>query len=384
MEVIILAGGLGTRLRPAVSDIPKCLAPVAGVPFLEYLLEWLQNAGATRIIFSIGYLGEQVKEQVNSKERPFEAVWACEDTPLGTGGAIRAALSMAREECIYVVNGDTFFPVSLADMPLAAPITLALKPMKDFDRYGAVDVSGGKVTAFREKQFCKEGLINGGVYALRKSLLDLQAFPEKFSFEKEILEPYAEKGLVDACICDSFFIDIGIPEDYRKSMQLIPEYVFTAEASARVLGSGADTLFLDRDGVINRKIDGDYVRSPEQFVFRCGILEQMKAWASAFRHIIIVTNQRGVGRGLMSDKDLADVHSAMLDAIISSGGRVDAIFTCTSADESDPRRKPAPGMFYDAIALFPDIKAEKSVMIGDSDSDKAFAQACGISFVKMK
>ena len=222
MEVIILAGGLGTRLRPAVSDIPKCLAPVAGVPFLEYLLEWLQNAGATRIIFSIGYLGEQVKEQVNSKERPFEAVWACEDTPLGTGGAIRAALSMAREECIYVVNGDTFFPVSLADMPLAAPITLALKPMKDFDRYGAVDVSGGKVTAFREKQFCKEGLINGGVYALRKSLLDLQAFPEKFSFEKEILEPYAEKGLVDACICDSFFIDIGIPEDYALAQTFLP------------------------------------------------------------------------------------------------------------------------------------------------------------------
>ena len=125
MEVIVLAGGLGTRLRSVVHDIPKCMAPVAGEPFLHYLLDWLSREGATHVVYV--------------KDCPFKVDFAIEEDPLGTGGGIRLALQYCTEDKVFVVNGDTFYPVSLKRMPTLSPITLALKPMRDFDRYGAVE-----------------------------------------------------------------------------------------------------------------------------------------------------------------------------------------------------------------------------------------------------
>lgn len=382
MEVIILCGGLGTRLRGVVHDIPKCLAPINGKPFLGYLLDWLGGYSVNHVVFSVGYLREQVIDFIQSREWPFTYDFAEEETPLGTGGGIRLALGFCHENQVFVINGDTFYPVDLDSMPFEYPVTLALKPMMDFDRYGAVTVATpARVVAFQEKQYCDEGLINGGVYAIDRSRLDLSSLPDKFSFEKEVLEPGAAIGQVGGWVSDAYFIDIGIPEDYERAQWALPAWKAVQEASRAVLQADADTLFLDRDGVLNRLLPGDYVRSWSQWEWMPGVLGELARWSAKFRHIVLVTNQRGVGKGLMTDADLSRIHARMMTEILEAGGRIDLILACTALSEEDPRRKPNPGMFQETQALFPDIDAKSSVLLGDSPSDAAFAANCGMRFI---
>ena len=384
MEAVILAGGLGTRLRGVIGEIPKCMAPVAGKPFLQYQLEWLSRFGIRHVVFSVGYLKEQVIDFVKAREWPFAVSFAVEKEPLGTGGGIRLALQKCREKQVFVLNGDTFYNVDLRALSFTAPVTLALKPMRDFDRYGAVDWDGDLVTGFREKQYCAEGLINGGVYAIDRSQLDMSLFPKTFSFEREVLEPLTDYGLVAGEVQDGYFIDIGVPEDYARAQRELPEIQAVLNASDAVLSAEADTLFLDRDGVINRWLPGDYVKSWDQFTFLPGILECLRKWAGHFKHVILVSNQRGVGKGVMTPEELDKVHARMLSEILAAGGRIDAIYTCTELDGDHPMRKPQPGMYLEACRDFPDIVPERSLMLGDSESDRHFAAGCGMSFVLME
>ena len=384
MEAVILAGGLGTRLRGVIGEIPKCMAPVDGKPFLQYQLEWLSRFDIRHVVFSVGYLREQVMDFVKSRKWPFDISYAVEKEPLGTGGGIRLALSKCRGKQVFVLNGDTFNNVDLNALPFIAPVTLALKPMRDFDRYGAVDWDGDLVNAFHEKRYCAEGLINGGVYAIDRSQLDMTLFPKTFSFEREVLEPLTQYGLVAGVVQEGYFIDIGIPEDYARAQRELPEIQTVLKASDAVLESGADTLFLDRDGVINRWLPGDYVRTWNQFAFLPGILECLRKWAEHFKHIIIVSNQRGVGKGKMTLEELGAVHIRMLEEIRQAGGRIDAIYSCIELDKDHPMRKPQTGMFVQACRDFPDIAPERSLMLGDSQYDREFAANCGMPFVLME
>lgn len=222
-ECIILAGGLGTRLREVVDNVPKCMAEVAGRPFLFYLLNWCGRQSFDRVILSVGYLSEIVTGWVGKNDYPFEIVFVKEEEPLGTGGAISLAMNSVLTDRAIVINGDTFFNVDIDKLYIFhsredAKISLALKPMVDFDRYGCVELDNhDRVLAFREKQFCKSGLINGGVYLIDKNTLLSGAWPMKFSFEKDVLEGRLSDLLIYGNIQDSYFIDIGIPEDYKKA-----------------------------------------------------------------------------------------------------------------------------------------------------------------------
>lgn len=222
MECIILAGGLGTRLSGVVSDVPKCMAPVAGAPFLSHILHYLEQQFVDHVILSLGYKSDVVIEYLRQKAFTFKTSWVLEQEPLGTGGGIRRALMKSKEQQVFILNGDTMFAVDLRAMRQAFDpcykAMLALKPMARFERYGAVQTdAAGSITAFGEKQFREEGLINGGVYLLNKEREDLAAFPEKFSFEKDFLEPEAGKASLQGFTSDTYFIDIGIPEDYYKA-----------------------------------------------------------------------------------------------------------------------------------------------------------------------
>lgn len=387
MEVIILAGGLGTRLRSVVHEIPKCLAPIganlyAERPFLAYLLEWLVGQGVNHVVFSVGYLHEQVMAYVQSREWPFEYDFAVETEPLGTGGGIRLAMEQCREDRVFVVNGDTFFPVNLHAIPFAAPVTLALKPMRDFDRYGTVTLSDCRVIGFQEKQPCSEGFINGGVYAIDRTRLNLGELPQKFSFEKDVLEPLAAQGQLSGITRNDYFIDIGVPEDYQLAQWAIPAWLAVQKASAQVMASKADTLFMDRDGVINEHLIGDYVKDWSMFRFLPGIKEELAKWAQKFRYIILVTNQRGVGRGVMTDAQLSKIHARMMAEIMEAGGRIDLILVCTATEDTDPRRKPNPGMYYEAKSLYQDLG--QCIMLGDTESDQQFARNCGMPFILLE
>lgn len=383
MEAVILAGGLGMRLRSVVHDVPKCMALVAGKPFLAYLLEGLAREGVDHVVLSVGYLREAVMDWVDTREWPFKVSYAVEEAPLGTGGGIRRALSYCCEDKVLVLNGDTLFHADVAALDTGAAVSIALKPMRDFDRYGSVILEGDRVVCFEEKLPCAEGLVNGGVYLIDRTRLDLSAFPEKFSFEQDALVPGALAGQVGGVVQDGYFIDIGIPEDYVRAQQELPELQAVLTASDAVLAAEADTLFLDRDGVINRLVAGDYVRDWSQFHFLPGILESLRAWAGKFRHILIVTNQRGVGRGLMDETALSDIHARMCAEISRAGGRIDGIYVCTAMDPADPCRKPGTGLFFQACADFPDIDPARCVMLGDAPSDIEFARRCNMAAVRV-
>ena len=142
-----------------------------------------------------------------------------------------------------------------------------------------------------------------------------------------------------------------------------------------------DTLFLDRDGVINVWLPGDYVKSWQEFRFNDGFLDFIGRYSALFKHIFVVTNQRCVGKGIITMQQLEDIHSRMLSEISGAGGRIDHIYLCTAVDDSDPMRKPNKGMALKAMADYPDVSMERSLMIGDQPSDREFADNCGMQFM---
>ena len=230
MEVIILAGGLGTRLRSVVSEVPKCMAPVARKPFLWYLLKYLTRFDVARVVLSVGYLREVIFKWIDEvkDDFPFEFDYAVEETPLGTGGGIRLAMNKIQDVEAVVLNGDTFFDVDLDTLVEAhrrqpwAEITLALKQMRNFDRYGTVEVdTDGRIIKFNEKRQCEEGLINGGVYVLNNTASMFEGLPQKFSFETEVLQARCgTAGTLYGTVHNGYFIDIGVPEDYAKAVEI--------------------------------------------------------------------------------------------------------------------------------------------------------------------
>ena len=226
-EAIILAGGLGTRLRSAVPDLPKCMAPVAGKPFLHYVIAYFQKQGIEKFIFSLGYKHEIIGEFLVKELSINNYQLSIEEEPLGTGGAIKLACAKATEKTILVLNGDTFFKIKLNKLALfhdmcGAHCTLSLKPMKNFDRYGVVELNKDySIKDFQEKKQYESGLINGGVYALHSAKFVEERLPEKFSFEKDYLEKFYTERRMFGVSQDEYFIDIGIPEDYERAQKEI-------------------------------------------------------------------------------------------------------------------------------------------------------------------
>lgn len=378
-EVIILAGGLGTRLRDAVPDLPKCMAPVNGRPFLFYIINYLRSQGIEKFIFSLGYKHEVIEEYLNAQFSTLNFQCLIEKEPLGTGGSILASCYRASEQTALVVNGDTLFKVDLekafADHEkFQSTCTLLLKPMKNFDRYGVVELNEeGSVKSFKEKQFYPSGLINGGAYLLNTEQFLSEQLPEKFSFEKDYLEKYFNNRRIYGSVQDKYFIDIGIPEDYYKVQKDLKQRPFDLK-----LLDNTWTVFIDRDGVINHEKEDDYVRNREEFHFYGGVKEAMKILSERFGKIIVVSNQRGIGKGLMTEQDLEDIHHFMKQEIASVGGRIDAIYYCTAVDPKHPERKPNPGMAFKAQKDFPETDLSKSIMVGNKPSDMQFGKNAGM------
>lgn len=224
-SAIILAGGLGTRLRSVVSDRPKCMAPVNGRPFIGYVIDHLMHEGIEHFIFALGYKSEAFDDFLRYARPSFRFTLSIETEPLGTGGAIRLACSEVTDKTVLVVNGDTLFKIQLDPLiafhdMCGAHCTLALKPMSNIDRYGIVELNKDySISNFKEKQFYDKGFINGGVYALHAEKFLQEDLPEKFSFEKDYLEKFYDQRRMYGVVQDQYFIDIGIPEDYERAQR---------------------------------------------------------------------------------------------------------------------------------------------------------------------
>ena len=240
LEVIVLAGGLGTRLRDVVPDLPKPMAPIAGQPFLKYLLASLERRGFTRAILSVGYRAAAVRDYFGARLGNLDLTYCTEEQPLGTGGAIRAASRLASGDPVFVVNGDTFASVDYGEM-LAQHLaerdvlSVALMHVTDTARYGAVETVGTRIESFTEKGRSGAGYLNAGVYLLRRDLLEALDLPECFSFEEEVLRLRRQQVRPAAVFASGYFIDIGVPEDYARAQYELRSYLaFNPEPSRRV------------------------------------------------------------------------------------------------------------------------------------------------------
>ncbi len=220
-EAIILAGGLGTRLRAVVDDMPKPLAPVAERPFLAWILDALAKQGLRRVLLATGYRGEQIEAAMGRDWHGMSLEYSCESEPLGTGGAIALAMRCISGDTCFVLNGDTWLELQYAQFDAEtrgrdARLGVALAKVPDVSRYGAVRVEGGRITGFIEGQ-SGPGTVNAGVYLLSRSLLEEFPAGESFSFERDLLVPAAARETVVAYVDTEGFIDIGVPEDYRRA-----------------------------------------------------------------------------------------------------------------------------------------------------------------------
>lgn len=379
-ECIILAGGFGTRLQHLIPDTPKCLALVNGKPFLDYLIQYLLAEKTDKFIFSLGYKNEIVISYIQSKFPNLPAEFCVEEKPLGTGGAILFSLKKCTSDHVFILNADTFYPISIESLYKfhlykKSDISIALKPMLYPDRYGTVLLDDeNKIIQFLEKKPSSYGLINGGIYLLSRSWLSGLELPEIFSFETEILQRFASTENIFGDVQDVPFIDIGIPIDYEKSQSYLPEHLSLIKKDK--------FLFLDRDGVINTLREKDYVKSIGEFEFLGDVLLELPLIAKEFKHIFIVTNQQGIGKGLMSESDLDGIHQKMKASFLERGVSISEIYYCPHLiKDACECRKPKPGMLDQAKQQFPELLFAQSVLIGDSAVDMKMSEKRGLVFV---
>lgn len=228
-EAIVLAGGMGTRLRSVLTDLPKPMAPIVDKPFLEYVLNQLHATGFKKVIFSVGYKWELIQAHFGSNFKGMTIAYAVENVPLGTGGGIRLAFEQTTGQNVCVFNGDTMFKLDIQSFYAQhiandAMMSIALKPMENFDRYGTVACNEGhRITVFEEKKQTAKGLINAGVYLINRELWKEVDVTQNFSFEKDIMERYLETLRFMGFAFDAYFIDIGIPADYAQAQIDLPK-----------------------------------------------------------------------------------------------------------------------------------------------------------------
>jgi len=230
-DIIILAGGLGTRLREAVHNIPKAMAPVNGRPFLEYQLDFISHFGFKRVILSTGYLSSSIENHFGNSYRNLELVYSFETEPLGTGGAVKRSFEKVKTSNALILNGDTLFRINLDQffqkhIEDLSKVSIALRNVPDASRYGMVECNQqGSIIAFKEKsEESVPGYINGGIYLIRTKYFRSLALPDKFSLEKEMFAKMQDPEIFKAQIFNEYFLDIGIPEDYLRAQTEFHEF----------------------------------------------------------------------------------------------------------------------------------------------------------------
>lgn len=369
-QAVILAGGFGTRLSHVVSDLPKPLAPISGIPFLDFVVKTLKKQGFDNFVFLTGYKAECIENYFKNLEN---AVFVREETALGTGGAILNAFDKLHED-FFVINGDTFFDIDydlLKNFGKDKQITLALRYTNDIERYGFVETDDNfAIKSFTEKGCLPEdridGYINGGIYYVHKSALIPYAktFKGKFvSLETEIFPELSAKKELNGLPLGGCFIDIGIPEDYYRAQDLIPDWVAREMKPA---------LFIDKDGTL---IENTEYPHGKNFKIIKSTVDIVKEYAKNNFHIVMITNQAGIGKGKFTKEEMTEGFEGIKDFYKAEGVIFDNIEYCPYHKDSVIKeyaydtllRKPNPGMILTACEkLKTDLK--NSVMIGDNSN----------------
>lgn len=236
MEVIILSGGLGTRLSSVIENIPKVMAPINGKPFLTYMLDNMCKSGVKKVVLATGYRKEYIKDYFGDEYKNIKIEYSEEEYPLGTGGAIKKALKLCNNDNVIITNGDIFTNIDYkkiysSHIDSNSDVTLSLLEMENFDRYGSIEIDGSRIINFKEKEYVEKGYMNVGCYVFKRDILDKLNFEEKFSIEKDFFMQYVNSMNFSHYIYDDIFVEIGIPEDYELAKNILKEEIINEEVA---------------------------------------------------------------------------------------------------------------------------------------------------------
>jgi len=220
-------------LEHLVPDMPKSMAPINGKPFLQYQLDYLDKWTMKRVVLAVGFRQEMIMEHFGNHYKSLELVYATEEEPLDTGGAVVNALQHIDGPAAFIFNGDTYFDINLKRVNdfrwiKETEVVMVLHFEDDTSRFGKVEFdSNGRITGFYEKAENQgEGYINGGAYLVNKEFLLNVGFPKRFSLEKDFFQKYYQAEEFYAMRCFSYFRDIGVPEDYLKAQDEFKRLIY--------------------------------------------------------------------------------------------------------------------------------------------------------------
>jgi histidinol-phosphate phosphatase family protein len=369
VTAVILAGGLGTRLRSKVPDQPKVLAEVGARPFLAYLLDHLAAAGCRRVVLCTGYLGEKVARAFGKNYGQLRLVYSQERTPLGTGGALRLALSHVGSDPVLVMNGDSYCDTDINAFwnwhrRRQVPASVVLARVARSERYGQVKVDiDGRILEFAEKQRGAEaGWINAGIYLLSREMI--QSIPHEAisSLEKDVFPRWVGCGL-SGYMSLGRFIDIGTPEDFAGAKNF-----FAGMKQRRY-------VVLDRDGTIIE--EREYLSGPDQVALIPGAGVALRDLSQMGFGLVVITNQSGIGRGFFDRGQLERIHRRLEELLEQEGVGLDGLYFCPHVpDDNCDCRKPKLGLLEKAAKEL-GFNPQHSVVIGDKPCDIEMGRTAG-------
>ena len=351
-QAVILSGGFGTRLSHVISEVPKPMAPIQNIPFLEYIVQTLKQQGFDHFIFLTGYKSECIENYFKDLKN---AIFVKEEKALGTGGAILNAFNNLQDE-FFLINGDTFFDIDyslLEDFGKNKPITIALRYTNDVNRYGFVETDDDfLVKSFIEKgqlsQNKIDGYINGGIYYIHKSALEgyTKDFHYEFlSLETQIFPKLLKDNNLYGLPLGGCFIDIGIPDDYYKAQDLIPNKLSQEIKPA---------LFIDKDGTL---IENTEYPHGKDFIIIENTIDIVKQYKNQNFYIVMITNQAGIGKNKFTLEQMQEGFDGIKDFYNTNYGiKFDDIEFCPYHKDATINkyayetllRKPNPGMILKA------------------------------------
>ena len=397
VQVVVLMGGLGTRLKDYTKECPKSLVKVGDRPFFDYQLDLLIAWGFKKFVFLIGYKADMIEEYYgDGSSRDISIQYSYDgEKLLGTGGAVRRALSFLEDDFL-LIYGDSFMDIDYAETLYryergkksgSRALMTVLNNNNRFDKSNVVMKGRDLVLYDKHNPTPEMNCIDYGVCMYERSLFE--QYEEGVSFDlADIQHDLSVKHQMVAQIVTKRFYEIGSPGSLAE---------FTAYAKKRFTEQHP-AVFVDRDGVINKIVWNDDIEqldSPmkvEQFEFLPGVSDALKTFQEKGYYIFVVTNQPGAAKGKTSLATLYDINSYMIDALSKEGVDIDDLFMCPHYPKELPTtrekflikkcncRKPEPGLIYRAMRKY-GIDMSSSYMIGDSCSDVVAGSAVGLKTI---
>ena len=375
-QAVILAGGLGMRMRPLTLTTPKPMIPILGKPFLEYIIDNLKKNGIKEIIILTGYLHEKIENYFkDGKKLGIKIKYSYSPVEDETGTRLRKAKELIDDTFLFLY-GDNYWPLQLDQLCAfykkmnTEGLVTVYSNIDNYTKNNTLVNDKGLVEVYDKSR--KTPGLNGvdiGFFILNKKIFNL--FPqENFSFEKVILPQLILKKQLAGFLTHHKYYSLS-------NLGRIPviEEFFKPKK----------TILLDRDGVINKKpLKGEYVKNWKEFEFLPGAIDALKFLTKNEYEIIIISNQAGIGRGLMTEEDLKEIHGKFLEVCKKEKINIKGIYYCPHDwDDGCFCRKPKPGMLFKAASDY-HFDLTKTIFIGDDRRDEQAGKAADCKAILLK